>query len=347
MLPIVDAFPGDARIELASVPSVLSRSSLRAAIKISLAAALAGAWAVSFSQVEFAWYPLLAVVMCMDETDTRVVAAARARVLGTIAAGLVSFLVHTVLAGWIGLTVTLVIVVPLLRLLKWQASLGTALVVSSMLFLVARYSELNWLYVFNRTADTLVGVLATLIVNALFWPINRLGEMNAVERQLRRLMAQRLELIREQLKGPAGASAQPEPAAPIAGGRLCQQLSQLVGDELRSNPEGPVKQQHWRQRSLLWERINHHSLQLQRLGQLLPPGALASETTPWLERLPQLLQTRAQGVTPLPPRATLARVAQAQGLSPLLLLAFDDELQRLTRSAQSLALASRHDGERR
>ena len=329
------------------MPSVLSRTSLRAAIKISLAAALAGAWAVSFSQVEFAWYPLLAVVMCMDETDTRVVAAARARVLGTIAAGLVSFLVHTVLDGWIGLTVTLLVVVPLLRRLKWQASLGTALVVSSMLFLVARYAELDWLYVFNRTADTLVGVLATLIVNALFWPINRMGEMKAVERQLRRLMAQRLEAIRQQLKGPANSlESAPEPAPPIAGGRLCQQLSQLVGDELRSNPEGPAKRQHWRQRSLLWERINHHSLQLQRLGQLLPPGVLATETTPWLERLPQLLQTWAQGVAPLPPRATLTRVAQAKGLSPLLLLAFDDELQRLTRSAQSLALASRHDGER-
>ena len=329
------------------MPSVLSRSSLRAAIKIGLAAALAGAWAVSFSQVEFAWYPLLAVVMCMDETDTRVVAAARARVLGTITAGLVSFLVHTVLDGWIGLTVTLLVVVPLLRRLKWQASLGTALVVSSMLFLVARYAELDWLYVFNRTADTLVGVLATLIVNALFWPINRLGEMKAVERQLRRLMAQRLEAIRQQLKGPATSlESAPVPAPPIAGGRLCQQLSQLVGDELRSNPEGPAKRQHWRQRSLLWERINHHSLQLQRLGQLLPPGVLATETTPWLERLPQLLQTWAQGVAPLPPRATLTRVAQAKGLSPLLLLAFDDELQRLTRSAQSLALASRHDGER-
>ena len=198
------------------MPSVLSRSSLRAAIKITLAAALAGAWALRFSQVEFVWYPLLAVVMCMDETDTRVVAAARARVLGTIAAGLVSFLVHTLLEGWLGLTVTLLIVVPLLRLFKWQASLATALVVSSMLFLVARYAELDALYVANRTADTLVGVLAALIVNALFWPINRLGEMNAVERQLRQLMAQRLETIRQQLKGePDAATAQPRPWSPV------------------------------------------------------------------------------------------------------------------------------------
>ncbi len=328
--------------------SVLSRSSLRAAIKISLAAALAGAWAVRFREVEFAWYPLLAVVMCMDETDTRVVAAVRARVLGTIAAGLVSFLVHTLLAGWIGLTVTLLIVVPLLRLLRWQAGLGTALVVSSMLFLVARYSELDWLYVFNRTADTLVGVVATLVVSGLFWPINRVAEMNAVERQLRRLMAERLETIRQQLKAPADPPASgpstPADPAPIAGARLCQQLSQLVGDELRSNPDGPVKRQHWRQRSLLWERINHHSLQLQRLGQLLPAGALAADATPWLERLPQLLLSRGQAVAPLPQRSSLRRLAEARGLSPLLLLAFDDELQRLARSAQSLALASRHDG---
>jgi hypothetical protein len=49
-------------------------------------------------------------------------------------------------------------------------------------------------------------------------------------------------------------------------------------------------------------------------------------------------------VAPLPQRSSLRRLAEARGLSPLLLLAFDDELQRLARSAQSLALASRHDG---
>ncbi|KRO91452.1 MAG: hypothetical protein ABR96_09340 [cyanobacterium BACL30 MAG-120619-bin27] len=48
----------------------------------------------------------------------------------------------------------------------------------------------------------------------------------------------------------------------------------------------------------------------------------------------------------LPERKRLQDLAQAQGLPPLLLLALDDELQRLTRSAQSLALASRGDGVR-
>ena len=322
---------------------MLSPSSLRAAIKITLAAAMAGAWAMTFRQVEFAWYPLLAVVMCMDETDTRVVAASRARVLGTIAAGVVSFLVHTMLDGWIGLTVALLIVVPLLRLLQWQSGLGTALVVASMLFLVARYAQLDWLYVFNRTGDTLVGVVAALVVNFLLWPINRLGEMRSLEGQLRRLIASRLEAVRQQLKGSPQCSV-PEPQ-PIVGSRLCQQLRQLVNDELRSNPDGTGRRRHWRQRSLLWERINHHSLQLQRLALMLPQGSLASEPTPWLERLPDLVQTVSTAVPPLPKRSNLMLVAEAKGLSPLLLLALDDELQRLARSAQSLALASQRDGE--
>jgi uncharacterized membrane protein YccC len=324
---------------------VLNPASLRAAIKITLAAALAGAWSLSFRDVEFVWYPLLAVVMCMDETDTRVVAAARARVLGTIAAGLVCFLVHTLLGGWIGLTVALLIVVPVLRICQWQASLGTSVVVSAMLFLVARYSALDWLYVLNRTADTLLGVAATLVVNFLFWPINRLGEVRSLDRQLRRLMTSRLAAIHQQLKGPRDLPV-PVPEV-MVGSNLCQQLRQLVNDELRSNPEGEGRRLHWRQRSLLWERINHHSLQLQRLGLMLPQGALASEPTPWLERLPALLQGSEACVAPLPRRDNLMLVARARGLPPLLLLAIDDELQRLTRSAQSLALASLRDAERR
>ena len=120
-----------------------------------------------------------------------------------------------------------------------------------------------------------------------------------------------------------------------------------MNDELRSNPGGAAQRQHWRQRSLLWERINHHSLQLQRLGQLLPQGALASAATPWLERLPALLGPNpTPEVLGLPDRQRLPDLAEAQGLPPLLLLALDDELQRLTRSAQSLALASRGDGGR-
>ena len=70
---------------------------LRAALKYGLAAALAGAYAVGRGDVLFIWYPLVAVVNCMDDTESRVMAASRARLLGTIVAGVMSFLLHTIL----------------------------------------------------------------------------------------------------------------------------------------------------------------------------------------------------------------------------------------------------------
>ena len=48
-------------------------------------------------------------------------------------------------------------------------------------------------------------------------------------------------------------------------------------------------------------------------------------------------------VSPLAKRQSLVRLANDLGLAPLLLLAVDDELQRLVKSLHSLALASRHD----
>ena len=294
------------------------------------------------SDVLFVWYPLLAVVMCMDETDTRVLAASRARLIGTVAAGVVSFLVHTLLSGWIGLTVALLIVIPLLRLRGWQSSMGLAVLVCSELFLVAKYAELNWIYVTARTADTLLGVVATLIVSFLFWPVNRIAEIRQFDAQLRATLSVRLVAIQQWLKG--GADQPVEPPLPIVGSRLVQQLRQLVGDELRSAPRGDALAQHWRQRGLLWDRINHHSLQLQRLGLQLPQGVLAGVSTPWLDRLPGMLEPRPQQAVPaLVQRQSLVRLTEDLQLPPLLLLALDDELQRLVKSMHSLALAGRHD----
>jgi len=115
---------------------VLSHRALKAAIKYAVAAAVAGSIAVATDRVMFIWYPLLAVAMCMDETETQVVAAARGRCLGTIAGGLVGFLIHPLLQGWIALTVGLLLVLPLLRRFGWQAGMSTAVVLLSMLFLV-------------------------------------------------------------------------------------------------------------------------------------------------------------------------------------------------------------------
>ena len=110
------------------------------------------------------------------------------------------------------------------------------------------------------------------------------------------------------------------------------------------SPQGWARRQHWRQRQLLWERIQHHSLQLERLARLLPTGGLAAVETPWLTRLPAMLSgSGSLGMAPLPPRQGLVRQADSLGLPPLLLLALEDELRRLTHSLHSLELASRRD----
>lgn len=322
---------------------MLTPSLLRASLKLGLAAALAGALAVGINSVEFIWYPLLAVAMCMDDSETHVLAAARTRMYGTVTGGVVGGLVHTVLEGWFGLTVSLVLLVPLLRRLGWQSSRAVGVLVCSELFLVGTYSRLDWQFVAGRTLDTLLGVAAVLVVSALIWPVNRLAEIRALDGRLRRLIATRLAGIRQRLKQPDGSSA--PPASVAAANRLLQSLGQGVADGLRSAPAGPLRRQHWRQRQLLWERIHHHSLQVERLARLLPPGALAGADTPWLEALPTLLAAPAAAPVPaLPPRQGLVRLAEGRGLPPLLLLALDDELQRLVHSLHSLALAGRRDG---
>jgi len=321
---------------------MLTSPVLRAALKYGLAAALAGTLAMNRKDVEFAWYPLVAVVMCMDETDTRVLAASRTRVLGTLTGGLVGGLVHMVLSGWVGLTVSLLLVVPLLRLLGWQASRGLGMLVCSMLFLIERYTEQNWAYVGGRILDTLIGIGAVLVVSFLFWPVDRLAEIRSIDAQLRRVITPRLEEIRRGLKEPGPLLERP--SLPLVGSRLNLRLAQLVGDELRSAPSGRAHRQHWRQRQLLWERIHHHSLQVERLARLLPPGALANADTPWLDGLPVMLVSGGNTAIPaLPSRQSLVRLASGHQLPPLLLLGLDDEIQRLVRSLHSLALASRRD----
>jgi len=321
---------------------MVTPSLLRATLKYGVAGALAGALAVGIHDVQFVWYPLLAVAMCMDDSETRVVAAAWTRMLGTVCGGVVGGLVHTVLQGWVGLTVSLVLLVPLLRRLGWQSSRAVGVLVCSELFLVGTYSRLDWQFVAGRTLDTLLGVVAVLVVSVLIWPVNRLAEIRALDGRLRRLVTTRLAGIRQRLKQTDGSSDASPSAA--AGSRLLQSLGQGVADALRSAPAGLVRRQHWRQRQLLWERIHHHSLQVERLARLLPPGALAGADTPWLEALPSMLAASAASPVPaLPPRQGLLRLAEGRGLPPLLLLALDDELQRLVHSLHSLALAGRRD----
>ncbi|MCP9923333.1 hypothetical protein KB158_10125, partial [Synechococcus lacustris Cruz CV12-2] len=216
--------------------------------------------------------------------------------------------------------------------------LATGVVLLSMLFLVAEYSSLDWLYILNRTIDTLIGVLVAIAVSNLLWPINRLAEIYSLDLKLRQLLSKRLLNIQQLLFGTAAA---PEAQVPLEGSRLIGQLSQLVNDELRSRPHGAATRKHWRQRCILWERVNHHSMQLLRLISWLPATFDGLEQGPWLNKLHQSLNTKLD-VTELNStnRRQLLKVASQTNISPLLLLAVEDELHRLISSIKSLQLAS-------
>ena len=78
------------------------------------------------------------------------------------------------MSGWIGILVSLLITIPLLRRLGWSNGLSTAVVVTVMFLSIDAYTKLDWAYVFNRSLDTLVGILVALLIGRLLWPKNRM-----------------------------------------------------------------------------------------------------------------------------------------------------------------------------
>lgn len=95
---------------------MLDAALVRNSLKLAVAALITAAIAVHFGRIEFLWYPLLAVVIVVDDNDDHTVQAATGRVMGTVLGGLITFLVHTVLSGWAGVLVSLVLMVPALAL---------------------------------------------------------------------------------------------------------------------------------------------------------------------------------------------------------------------------------------
>ena len=71
-------------------------------LKMFTAVFLTAAIALWFERIEFVWYPLMAVVIVVDDNDDNTVKAATARVMGTVIGGLVTFVVHTSRSGWMG-----------------------------------------------------------------------------------------------------------------------------------------------------------------------------------------------------------------------------------------------------
>ena len=300
---------------------------LRNSLKLSVAVFVTATIAIWTERIEFVWYPILAAIIVVDDNDDQTISAASARILGTVMGGLITFLVHTILSGWIGVLVSLVLMIPILQLLGWQSALGTASLTSIMFLMIPSHVALNWNYVFNRALDTVVGCVVAILVGLLFWPRNSFRELNAADQRLRTSLQNQLRRYSDWLnaRGPRPAPLNP---APLTADLL--RMEQLVGRE-RSGPRHHwLQRRQWEPRLRLWQLAHSHWIGWERLMEQIPePQALELELfAHTVKDLQQQLEETPKA-TPRRDSSSWQQLAQSHRLPLLLLLALGEEVRPL------------------
>lgn len=313
---------------------------LRNSLKLAVAALLTAALAAHTERIEFLWYPLLAVVIVVDDNDDLTLQAALGRILGTMAGCLITFLVHRVASGWPGVLLSLLLMIPVLRLLGWQSALGTAGLMSLMFLMVPSHAALDWGYALNRALDTAVGCAVALAVGLIFWPRSGMQQLGLAEEGLLALLRDQLAAYRRWQAGE-GPRPEPLPPAPLASG-LARMDSLLHG--AIAGPHGRrLRAAGWNQRVALWHRLRLHWLQWERLlaaSDLPPPPPGAA--SPLAEAIERMAARLAGDATPDPPEASLpawTRLAAESRRPLLLVLALAQEQRPLLDTCRQLAAA--------
>ena len=308
---------------------------MRNTLKMFTAVFLTAAIALWFERIEFVLYPLMAVVIVVDDNDDHTVKAATARVMGTVIGGLVTFVVHTILSGWMGVLVSILLMIQVLRLFGWQSGLSTAATLSVMFLMIPRYEALDWDYVFNRGLDTVVGCLVALGVGLLFWPRNSYRELQSLNQHLLADLQGQLERYQAWLDGQHERPA-PLNTAPLTGNLM--RMTDLVERERRGPRQKRLRSSRWQQRLRLWQIVQFHWIAWERLIEGLPPLDI-DQAAPLQQSIAGLhgqLQGGAQ-VTPRREPQRWQRLAQSQRLPLLQLLALEEETRPLHASLGSLA----------
>lgn len=301
------------------VQNLLLRNSLKLFVAVFITAAIAS-WT---ERIQFLWYPLMAVVIVVDDNDDHTVQAATSRILGTVIGGLITFLVHTILSGWIGVLVSLLVMIPVLQLLGWQSALSTAGLTAVMFLMIPSHAALNWDYVFNRGLDTVVGCVVALLVGLLFWPHNSTSELKRADRRLRRALQAQLQAYSDWL---AQRRSRPEPLDPAPLSSDLQRMEELVARERGGPRHQALKRSGWEQRLRLWQLAHFHWIAWERLLAGLPEQQ--SLQADLLQHAVEELQRQLNGdPAPTPGRQPQRWQQQAQQLHlPLLpLLALEEE----------------------
>lgn len=305
----------------------MSNELLRNSLKLSVAVFVTATIAVWTERIEFVWYPVLAAIIVVDDNDDQTISAASARILGTVMGGLITFVVHTILSGWIGVLVSLVLMIPILQLLGWQSALGTAGMTSIMFLMIPSHAALNWNYVFNRALDTVVGCVVAILVGLLFWPRDSYRELNAADQRLRSALLSQLEHYNAWLRDQ---QQRPTPLNPAPLTTDLVRMEQLVGRE-RSGPRHRLlRRRQWEQRLRLWQLTQFHWVSWERLLQSLPEHK-AQQAELIRHAVEALQQQLAATPAPTPKRHSRSwqQLAEQQQLPLLPLLALAEELRPL------------------
>lgn len=305
----------------------MSKQLLRNSLKLAVAVFVTATIAVWTERIEFVWYPVLAAIIVVDDNDDQTISAASARILGTVLGGLITFMVHTILSGWMGVLVSLVLMIPILQALGWQSALGTAGITCIMFLMIPSHVALNWNYVFNRALDTVVGCVVAILVGLLFWPRDSYRELNAADQRLRSALLNQLQHYNAWLQDQ---QQRPTPLNPAPLTTDLVRMEQLVGRE-RSGPRHRLlRRRQWEQRLRLWQLTQFHWISWERLLQSLPEQK-AQQAELIRHAVEALQQQLAATPSPTPQRHTRPwqQLAAQQQLPLLPLLALAEELRPL------------------
>lgn len=299
--------------------NLLLRNSLKLFVAVFITAAIAS-WT---ERIQFLWYPLMAVVIVVDDNDDHTIQAATSRIAGTVIGGLITFLVHTILAGWIGVLVSLLLMIPVLNRLGWQNALGTAGLTSVMFLMIPSHAALNWDYVFNRGLDTVVGCVVALVVSLLFWPHNSASELKAADHRLRQRLCSQLQAYSDWLDQ---RRSRPLPLDPAPLSNDLQRLEQLVARERSGPRHQALRRSGWERRLRLWQLAHFHWIAWERLLAGLPEQP-SQRAAPLVQVVAGLRRQLGGEPAPTPRRQPQRWQQLAQQLQlPLLpLLALEEE----------------------
>ncbi len=315
--------------------ALLLRNSLKMATAIFLTTALAE----HFAHIQFVYYSLTGTLFAVDDNDDQTWKAGSSRILGTVVGGLITFWVHTIASGWGGVLLSLLFMIPVLRVLGWSSGLGTAATICLMFLMIPSYTELNWDYVFSRTLDTALGCAVGIGTNVLFWPKKHHIELQNLEASLQARLLNQIQGYRAWM---TDQKPRPDPLSPVQFGEGLQRMQQLVTLEQTGPAAHQLNRRRWPQRLMLWQQVGLHWVQWERLvaaSDLPTPMDVNHPLRRGLEGMANLLVGQRAGA--LATSRDWKALAQPSGRPLLLLLALAEELKPLQANLRSLGQGSR------